>query len=124
MVRTIDRRVIDFKKIVFKFEELHPCSAYIMCLEIDDDKGKPVPSFCHFRTLMRPSSSISSVALLSLTTRDHCFPSYRLSKVSIYKSTDMHTIIHTYIHTYTHKYVLYVLTKISTIYYNMIGNLT
>ena len=39
MVRCIDRRVIDFKKIVFRFENLQPMSAYMMCIEVDDKEG-------------------------------------------------------------------------------------
>ena len=60
-------------------------------------------SFFHFRTLMRPSSRICSVALFSLSTRDHCFPSYRLSKVVIYHQFVFPCII---IYTHTRHFML------------------
>ena len=56
------------------------CSTYLLYPSYPQ-LGKAMPSFFHFRTLMRPTSRISSVTLLSLSTRDHCFPSYRMSKV-------------------------------------------
>ena len=39
VVRHIDRRVIGVKKTVFKFEDLHPMSAYMMCIEVDNNEG-------------------------------------------------------------------------------------